>query len=194
MTIILGSQSKGRGQVLEKLGIPFERMAADIDEKAIRHEDPVKLTLLLANAKADVLVPSAPRDALLITGDSVVVCNGVLYEKPLSAEEEKDRLHEYASHPAEVISSVVVHNTTTGVRVEGVDIAKVYFHPIPENVVEQIIQDGTCFTQAGGFGIQDPLFQPYIAKYEGEIESIMAMPKALTLRLLQEAGYTPSTV
>lgn len=54
MKIILGSQSRSRRKVLEKLGYEFEVMPADIDEKAIRFDDPTKLTLVLARAKADV--------------------------------------------------------------------------------------------------------------------------------------------
>lgn len=194
MNIILGSQSRGRGQVLEQLGIPFERMTADIDEKAIRHDDPVELTRRLANAKADALLLRAPKDALLITSDQVVMCHGKLREKPVDADEEKEFLSEYASNPAEVVNAVVVHNTTTGKRFEGTDISTVFFNPIPDDAVQRIVEDGKCFTQAGGFGIQDPLFKEYIAKFEGEMESVMGLPKTLTLRLLKEAGYTSSLV
>lgn len=39
MQIILGSQSRGRREVLEGMGYSFETMSADIDEKAIRFDD-----------------------------------------------------------------------------------------------------------------------------------------------------------
>ena len=78
MKIILGSQSAGRKKVLEGMGYEFETMSADIDERAIRLEDPVKLTLALAVAKSEALLPKIKNDegVILITSDQVVVCNG----------------------------------------------------------------------------------------------------------------------
>ena len=41
MKIVLGSASKQRRTILERKGWSFEVMPADIDEKAIRHGDPL---------------------------------------------------------------------------------------------------------------------------------------------------------
>ena len=57
MKIILGSKSKGRKQILEEMGMDFEIMVSDIDEKAIRFDDAEKLVLALARAKAEALKP-----------------------------------------------------------------------------------------------------------------------------------------
>jgi hypothetical protein len=48
MHIILGSSSRFRQQVLREAGVPFMVMTADIDEKAIRHPDPVTMVSSLA--------------------------------------------------------------------------------------------------------------------------------------------------
>ncbi|MEO5927515.1 MAG: Maf family protein [Patescibacteria group bacterium] len=188
MNIILGSQSKGRAKVLTELGISFTQMSADIDEKSIRHEDATQLTLLLSRAKADALLLKIQERAILITSDSVVVCDGKILEKPVDATEVREFLAMYAKHPAQTVTSVVAANTETGKRAEGTDIATIFFKEVPAERVEEIIAEGICFTQAGGFGVQNPLFQPFVT-IEGEIESVMAMPKALTLRLLAEVGY-----
>jgi len=42
--IILGSQSKYRRKILENMGYDFKIMPANIDEKAIRFDDPKKPT------------------------------------------------------------------------------------------------------------------------------------------------------
>ena len=73
MKIILGSQSKGRRHVLESMGYEFGVMSSNIDEKAIRFNDPQKLTIALAHAKADALLPRIQEPALLITSDQVVL-------------------------------------------------------------------------------------------------------------------------
>jgi septum formation protein len=69
MHIILGSQSHGRRELLSAMGYAFAVMPAHIDEQAIRAKDPATLTLALAHAKADALLPQIHEPALLITSD-----------------------------------------------------------------------------------------------------------------------------
>lgn len=185
MRIILGSKSKGRQQMLMDMGYQFEVTSADIDEKAIRFSDPSELTLALSNAKADALLPKITQAALLITSDQVVSCHGLILEKPEHPEEVRDFFQLYTQHPPQTVTAVTVTNTSTGARKSGVSLATVWMKNIPKNVIEQWIQEGKVFTYAGGFGIQDMLAGGYIEKLEGDIDSVIGLPKKLTRQLLQ---------
>jgi septum formation protein len=59
LPVVLGSSSKWRRAVVEEgLGLAIARtVSPDIDEKAIRHPDPSELVRLLADAKADAVLP-----------------------------------------------------------------------------------------------------------------------------------------
>jgi septum formation protein len=184
--MVLGSRSEGRREVLRRMGCPFETMAADIDEKAIRHHDPEKLTLLLAHAKADALLPLVQKESVLITSDQVVVCDGTILEKPESETEARRHLQGYARSPAVTVTAVVVTNTITKRRSEGVDKAKVVFRSIPSFVIEELIRSGTILRNAGAFSIEDPLLKEYIVRIEGEPESVMGLPREMTRRLINE--------
>jgi len=186
MEIILGSESKGRKSVLEDMGYAFEVMYARINEKAIRFEDPKELTLALARAKADAIHPRIKEPVLLITSDQVVVCDGVVREKPENEEQAREFLQSYGKHPAETVTAVLVMNTKTGERAEGVDIAKVWFRPIPKNIIEKAIVNEDIRNCAGGFSIIDPLLKKFIVRIEGERESIIGLPKKLTKELMHQ--------
>jgi len=168
------------------MGYRFETMAADIDEKAIRDHDPEKLTLLLAHAKADALLPLVRKESVLITSDQVVVCGGTILEKPENESEARRHLQGYARSPAVTITAVVVTNTSTRRRLEGVDMAKVVFRTIPSFVIEKLIGSGTILRNAGAFSIEDPLLKNYIVRIEGEPESVMGLPAEMTRRLINE--------
>ncbi len=185
MKIILGSRSEGRKKVLEKMGYTFEVMPADIDEKAIRFKDPGRLTLAISNAKADALLAKIKEPALLITCDSVVVCNGVLREKPVSADEARIFLEFYSRYPAQVVTSVVIVSTDTGKRVSGTDIAEIWFRPIPKEVIEAYIKSGDPFLHSGGFDHEHPILLPYVETIVGETESVTGLPKKLTENLFK---------
>jgi septum formation protein len=187
MHIILGSQSHGRREILSAMGYAFAVMPAHIDERAIRSEDPGVLTLALAHAKADALLPHIHEPALLITSDQVVVWQGKIREKPAHAEEARAFLRGYAEGPAETVTAVVVTHTATGAHQQGVDRAMVWFRRIPEAVIDQVIVRGDVFAYAGGFSITDPLLEAYIERVDGTAESVIGLPTALTRRLIHAA-------
>jgi len=184
MKIILGSASKYRQKILRDAGYDFDIMEPNIDEKSIRFDNPKKLTLALAHAKAGAIMKRAKNQALLITSDQVVVCNGQIREKPQNKEEAADYLASYAQHPAETVTAVLLTNLKNGKSVGGIDIAKVNFSPIPENIIERVINKGTIFSCAGGFTISDDLLKPYIKSIEGDEDSVLGLPIKLTKELL----------
>jgi predicted house-cleaning NTP pyrophosphatase (Maf/HAM1 superfamily) len=104
-----------------------------------------------------------------------------------SCEEARTFLRGYAEGPAETVTAVVVTNTATGVRRQGVDRAKVWFRRIPEEVIAQVVARGEVFAHAGGFSITDPLLSAYIERVEGTAESVIGLPTALTRRLIRTA-------
>ncbi len=187
MKIILGSASAGRKLIMEELGYDFVVMPADIDEKAIRRDDPQELVMAIANAKADALLPHIHEPALLITSDQVVLFKGVVHEKPVDAAEAKRFLASYVDAPVEVSGAIVVVNTATGKRVQAPQSAKVSLKPMPEDFIETYVRSGEALKGAGGFTIQNPIFEPYIERVEGAFDCLVGLSKEVLQQLMREA-------
>eukprot|EP01116_Phalansterium_solitarium_P009488 TRINITY_DN23653_c0_g1_i1.p1 TRINITY_DN23653_c0_g1~~TRINITY_DN23653_c0_g1_i1.p1 ORF type:complete len:192 (-),score=42.19 TRINITY_DN23653_c0_g1_i1:277-852(-) len=183
LKIILGSSSKWRKQVLERMGYTFSVLSPDIDEKAIRDPDPVQLTLKIARAKADELVSKVTEPAILICSDQVIVCNGEIREKPVDEAQARAFLKSYTENPAEAVVGVVVVNTATGKRLEATDIAKQHFKSITDELIERLIADGTIFWCAGGFAIE--LMDGHLGPVDGDRDTIMGLPNEVTRRLIE---------
>jgi len=188
MKIILGSASPRRKKLLSDWGYEFDVLIAKIDEKAIRSEDLRTLPLLVAQAKSNNLKQQVSEPALLITCDTVVLHDGQLYEKPKDEQQARDMLQSYGSYPVEVICGVVVTNTQTGKTAQGIDSAKIYFHKIPHLLIEEMIKHGRIFDFAGAFHPDDPPIKPYIMHTEGEMETVMGLPKSLTKKLIEQVS------
>lgn len=172
--------------MLEEMGISFEVMAANIDEKAIRCEDPKALVLAIARAKTDALKSKISEPAILITSDQVVVWQGKIREKPESEKEAREFLEGYNVHPAETVGAVVVTNLETGKQAAGVDTATVHFSPFSEDEIDCLVADEQIFNQAGGFTIDGEGWVSHIRKIEGTRDSVIGLPKDLTARLIRE--------
>ncbi len=108
MRIVLASRSASRRALLAGAGVPFEALAADVDEAAtkVRHEgDPASLALRLAEEKALALdLPGA----LVIGGDQVLEFEQRAYDKPTSRRDAEERLVMMGGHTHYLRSGLVL--------------------------------------------------------------------------------------
>ncbi|PWF43147.1 Maf family nucleotide pyrophosphatase [Massilia glaciei] len=79
--LILASSSPYRRALLERLRLPFEVIAPDIDETALAGETPETTALRLARAKAGAVAALAP-GSLVIGSDQVATLDGEQIGKP----------------------------------------------------------------------------------------------------------------
>ncbi|CAI0549003.1 unnamed protein product, partial [Linum tenue] len=166
--IILGSASTARQRILAEMGYEFRVMTADIDERSIRKDKPEELVMALAEAKADAIIArllntgQLQKDTdmtLLITADTVVVYKGVVREKPTSEDEAREFIKGYSGGHAAVVGSILVTNLNTGSRRVTWERAEVYFHEIPDEIVDSLI---------------------------GNTDTVMGLPSALTQQFIDE--------
>ncbi|KAG7535782.1 Maf-like protein [Arabidopsis thaliana x Arabidopsis arenosa] len=193
--LILGSQSMARKRILAEMGYDYTIVTADIDEKAIRTEKPEDLVVALAEAKANEIISKLggesqfaqdPQPTLLITADTVVVYKGVIREKPTTKEEAREFIKGYSGSHGGVVGSVLVRNLKTGVRRGGWDKAEVYFHEIPEQVIDDLIDDAITYKVAGGLTLEHPLISPFIDSVVGGVDTVMGLPKELTENFIND--------
>ncbi|KAK9947073.1 hypothetical protein M0R45_012509 [Rubus argutus] len=152
-------------------------------------------TIVIAADTAEAIRPKLPvgdyvKDAeptLLITSDQVVVYEGVVREKPSSKEEARQFLKDYSGGHAATVGSVLVTNLKTGFSKGEWDRVEIYFHEIPDEIIEKLIEEGTVLKVAGGLIIEHPLILPFVKEVVGTTDSVMGLPKDITKRLLQEA-------
>lgn len=80
--LILASSSAYRRALLERLRLPFEVVAPNLDETPLAGESAEQTALRLAECKARAAALQADRQALIIGSDQVAVVDGVRLGKP----------------------------------------------------------------------------------------------------------------
>lgn len=212
--LILGSKSWSRRTLLEQLNPPpFDVVVADIDEEAIKSDDPRDMVLKIALAKATALLSrrevSHPSPlisstfstgvddgddeeeeeegrVLLICGDAVVMHKGVVRGKPRDRDDARSLLRSYADAPATTVSSIVVVDVRSRMHWAGVDEAEVYFREMPSDAIESVIDDG-AMQSAGALRIEHPRVQPFIDCIVGDLSAVMGFSQPLLASLLADA-------
>ena len=189
MRIILGSQSPRRKKILKEIGLDFEIMSADINERAIRENKPEKLVLAIARAKAEALKARLFEPAILITADTVVVWKGKIVEKPKDRTEATKFLERYNIDPvAEAITGIVAINLATNKQAEEVDRVKIHFNHFSKEDIDKLIKEGGVLDLAGGFEVDGELWERYIKKIDGPKDSAMGLPREIIIGLIKEVG------
>lgn len=112
MKLVLASQSASRRAMLAAAGVPFEAVAAGVDEDAAKQAlagaAPRDLAVALAELKA-VRISAREPDALVLGSDSLVVLeDGAVLDKPASREEAEDHLARMSGRVHDLWSAAVI--------------------------------------------------------------------------------------
>ncbi len=118
--LILASTSPYRRRLLERLGLTFDCVAPQVDERPLPGEEPAALVRRLALAKAEAVAARAP-DALVIGGDQVGLVDGRVLTKPGSAAAALEQLTSLAGRSHHLLTALAVLWPAGGFRAETLD-------------------------------------------------------------------------
>lgn len=198
-TLVLGSSSRYRAELLERLGVPFEQASPDVDERAYdaRFDElaPDAFALLLARAKADALrQPDGQR--WLLCADQVGVLDAgdgdELLTKPETEERGVEQLLRLAGRTHRLVNGVVLFDEATGTCHESVDVQELTMRPFQRAEAEAYVREFRPLDCAGGYRIEDAGIRLFERIRSEDYTGIIGLPLLATARLLRLAGLLPA--
>ena len=164
------------------MGLAFEVVAPHVDEAPRPGEAPVDYVERMAREKADA-VPAEGR--LVLAADTVVVLDGRILGKPVSAAEGVTMLLSLGGREHEVLTAIAV---TDGEELASEVVAtRVRFTPIDRELAEAYWATGEGADKAGGYGIQG-IGGILVESIEGSYSAVAGLPLPETERLLRRFG------
>ncbi|MGL5831402.1 MAG: Maf family protein [Candidatus Altimarinota bacterium] len=185
MRIILASQSPFRKHSLDILGLVYETIPSDIDESAIRHQDPHQLAQMLSQAKAQKIAEQNP-DAIIIAADLFVVHKDQIIEKPRDEEHAKQMLKSFSAETFEIVTGLVVHNSNTQKSLSTVEKCQVTFRELSDFEIADYVARFPAVKCAGAFEA-DGLLR-FAERIEGNYNFRTAIPMNKLIPFLRENG------
>jgi len=185
MKIVLASESPFRKRALDLLRLPYETSPSRIDEKAIRDNDPVKLTRKLAEAKARKVADEHP-DAIVVAGDAVVSKNGKIYEKPRDEEEAIQFLKELSGGELQFVTSLAVLNAQSGKMLSTVEVSNIAFRSLTDSEIRDYMGKYDVLNYAGAFESDAVLL--FSGHISGSYNVVTALPVNRLILFLREQG------
>ncbi len=181
--IILATGSPRRQQFFNELGIPYTIQVKPLEETYPSHLKRSEISEYLSQLKASVFLPLKSNE-ILITGDTIVIHNGIYLGKPKDKEEAFEMLQTLSNSSHEVISSVCFTSAEKQIVVS--DIAKVFFKELSRDEIHFYIENFNPFDKAGAYGIQEWIGAIGVTKIEGSYNTVMGLPTHLVYKTLME--------
>lgn len=180
--IILASQSPRRRELMEMLGLPFEVMVSEAEEK-ITGTDPAVVTEELSARKA-AAVAAEIREGIVIGADTVVALQGRILGKPADRAGAEAMIRSLQGQSHMVYTGVTLirkrdGHTEARTFSEG---TRVRVAAMSDSEIQAYLDTDEPYDKAGAYGIQG-IFGKHIAGIEGDFYNVVGLP---VHRLYQE--------
>ena len=185
-SLVLASSSPRRRDLLTRLGVVFEALAADVNEDAYAGEEPEALARRLSQAKAWAVAQRRP-GALILASDTVVARQGELLGKPLDAQDAARMLRILRNTDHLVITAVTGLDAARGREITLVSTSTVWMRNYDDNELTAYIASGDPLDKAGAYAIQHPVFDP-VAHLDGCYSGVMGFPLGHVAQVLDALG------
>lgn len=183
--LILGSQSPRRKEILNLFSIPFEQATPPFIEEAVPFlGNPVEYALEIARGKGKSLHHLYPQ-AIILTADTVVYCQGKIYNKPQNFEEAASFLSDYSGNWQSVFTAVSVISGEK--EYSQCDETRVLFNSLTREQIHTFLNKISWHDKGGGYTIQG-IGSLIIKRIDGCYYNVTGLPLNVVSELLLKVG------
>jgi MAF protein len=184
--IILGSSSKYRRQLLEKLKISFKQLSPDIDETPHPQEPASNLCQRLARSKAEALALLHPQ-AVIIASDQCAALGDAILGKPGTRDGATTQLKACNGRTVRFFTAICVYDGKGG-YLEDMDTFDVTFRSLSQSQIERYVDIDQPLDCAGSFKSEGFGIALFSQMSGNDPNTLIGLPLIKLIDLLEKAG------
>lgn len=188
--LILGSTSRYRRELLERLRLPFSVVAPQVDETPLPGEAPRELARRLARAKAEAVAALHPQ-CLVIGSDQVADLDGQALGKPGTHENAIGQLRRMSGREVVFHTALAVVCREEGFLAEDLAPVKVRFRTLSDDEIEHYLLTERPYDCAGSARSESLGIALLEAIESDDPTALIGLPLIRTSRMLRAAGLDP---
>ncbi len=188
--LILGSTSRYRRELLERLRLPFDVVSPQVDETPRPAESPAALAVRLAAAKAAAVAALHPQ-AVVIGSDQVAELDGASIGKPGTHERAVAQLRTMRGRSVVFHTAVSVQRAATGYAGAALAPVTVRFRDLSDAEIEHYLRTEQPYDCAGSAKCETLGIALLAAIESDDPTALVGLPLIRTCALLREAGIDP---
>ena len=203
-SLLLGSGSPRRREILANLRVPFVVHVASADETVLEGEAPdaylERVVLAKLRAVAEVYAPGslAPADvqatSAVLVADTSVIDGSAILGKSADADEAEAMIARLAGRTHEVWTRFAIgrRDHTRDVRLAHAEtvITRVTFRALTPARIRAYADSGEGLDKAGGYAVQG-LGAGIVSRVDGSYTNVVGLPACELLVALEDLGLAP---
>lgn len=186
-TLILGSTSPYRRELMGRLSIPFITAAPDIDETRHEGESARDMVLRLSLAKAQKVAEQHP-DALIIGSDQCAVLQEQVIGKPGAHENAVKQLQDASGKTVHFLTGLCLYDSREGSYQLDVVPFQVDFRELTTEEIDNYLRKDQPYNCAGSFRSESLGITLFKRMYGDDPTALMGLPLIRLSQMLREAG------
>ncbi len=187
--LVLGSSSRYRRELLERLQIPFEVANPDVDESPMAGEEPRALAARLALIKARSVARSYPH-AVVIGSDQVADLHGVSLGKPGNHERAVAQLRQMRGQAVVFQTAVSVVCLESGFEDSSLASVRVTFRDLSDDEIENYLRAERPYDCAGSAKSEGLGIALLTSIESDDPTALIGLPLIRTCNMIRAAGVT----
>jgi septum formation protein len=187
-TVVLGSGSPRRRELMEQAEIPFQVLVSDVAEDFDPEMPAPEVPVCLAERKAKAIKEQfAPDSEWIITADTVVVLHHDIINKPTDEEDAVAILKRLSGQKHTVITGVCIMKGAEMLSFS--DATDVFFNELSEEEIRYFVNKYRPLDKAGAYAIQEWIGLIGVRRIEGCFYNVMGLPVPKMYGILKNMGY-----
>lgn len=172
---LLASKSPRRQELLKMLDIDFDIVSiGNVKEEYPAELDPFKVPEFLSKLKSDAYVSRLEMNQILITADTVVILDGIIYGKPKDERDACSMLAALSGKVHQVVTGVTIASQEKSVTFSAV--TEVEFAHLSAQDIKYYVEKYRPLDKAGAYGIQEWIGAVGIKGIRGSYYNVMGLP------------------
>ncbi len=185
--LILGSTSRYRRELLQRLRLPFDVVSPEVDETPLPGEAPRELAMRLALAKARAVASLHPQ-AIVIGSDQVADLDGLPIGKPGNHANATAQLRQLSGRSAVFQTAVAVVRGDTGFEQVLLAPVTARFRRLSDSEIEHYLRTEEPYDCAGSAKCETLGIALLEAIESDDPTALIGLPLIRTSALLRAAG------
>lgn len=185
--LLLASTSRYRRELLERLRLPFEAVAPDVDESPLPGESPAALANRLAEAKARAVALRHP-GAWAIGSDQVAELDGQPLGKPGGRERAFEQLRACGGREVRFHTAFCLARGDAD-SLAGADLTRVVFRPLGDDEIGRYLDAEQPYDCAGSFKCEGLGISLFEAIDNRDPTALVGLPLIALSAALRRAGF-----
>lgn len=186
--LILASASPRRKQLLKQIGVQFEILPSDIEEKLNPRLKPLHQVEELSRQKAQATAKmKGAKDSIILAADTMVSINDEILGKPKDEKDARRMLRKLSGSIHTVVTGFTLLDTLSNKSVTKSVEVKIWFKKLSSQEITAYIKTKEPMDKAGAYAIQE-MGAIFIERVEGDFLGAVGLPLYLVVKELKKFG------